>query len=441
MDTDGLENPKDSKVDLQVRLPPELLLVILHHLRFDRNALRQFCLATRQIKSRSPCSSLYETLCQSPHIVTHIRHVDIVSPRLGPTWNARESTLPLLLTLLADAEIVRTFRLRCSSESWGDLPLELQHSIQLLLKSPSLRNLDFSGVVRLTTDIFKYCRGQKRRVLESFTSLDMHVVDVVAWMIATPSFRTLRDLRIAVTHDEVNALQNLLRHVSGTLESLSLQLIIWYWPKGAPTCSISLPSLRSLRLSVGITKPCCDDDDIFHWAICFLLEQHRYKTLQHLTLALRFDDASDPHALKWSELDSALSDFMFSALKTLVVTLFPMYPEAEPVARLVGDELPRLLPWTAERDLFEILRLDRPTSSFFYWPGPLDWSETFADDPSVLCEKDAADDSHNSNIACGRIRRQRRAPVLLIQAKPELYAASAHGLTIYRTGGALPTSA
>ncbi|KAK7034859.1 hypothetical protein R3P38DRAFT_3493110 [Favolaschia claudopus] len=149
----------------------------------------------------------------------------------------------------------------------------------------------------------------------------MHVVDVVAWMIATPSFRTLRDLRIAVTHDEVNALQNLLRH----------------------------------------------------WAICFLLEQHRYKTLQHLTLDLRFDDASDPHALKWSELDSALSDFMFSALKTLVVTLFPMYPEAEPVARLVGDELPRLLPWTAERDLFEILRLDRPTSSFFYWPGPLDW--------------------------------------------------------------------
>ncbi|KAK7034858.1 hypothetical protein R3P38DRAFT_3493104 [Favolaschia claudopus] len=141
MDTDGLENPKDSKVDLQVRLPPELLLVILHHLRFDRNALRQFCLVsrqlrslsqpfifehisvgtqvTRQIKSRSPCSSLYETLCQSPHIVTHIRHVDIVSPRLGPTWNARESTLPLLLTLLADAEIVRTFRLRCSSESWG----------------------------------------------------------------------------------------------------------------------------------------------------------------------------------------------------------------------------------------------------------------------------------------------------------------------------------
>ncbi|KAK7016151.1 hypothetical protein R3P38DRAFT_3276413 [Favolaschia claudopus] len=357
------------KVDLQVRLPPELPLVILHHLRFDRNALRQFCLvsrqlrslsqpfifehisvgtqATRQIKSRSPCSSLYETRCESPHIVTHIRHVDIVSPRLGPTWIARESTLPLLLTLLADAEIVRTFRLRCSSESWGDLPLELQHSIQLLLKSPSLRNLDFSGVVRLTTDIFKYCRsGECFGTIESFTSLDMHVVDVVAWMIATPSFRTLRDLRIAVTHDEVNALQNLLRHVSGTLESLSLQLIIWYWPKGAPTCSISLPSLRSLRLSVGITKPCCDDDDIFHWAICFLLEQHRYKALQHLTLDLRFDDASDPHAHKWSELDSALSDFMFSALKTLVVTLFPMYPEAEPVARLVGDELPRLLPWT-----------------------------------------------------------------------------------------------
>ncbi|KAK6987963.1 hypothetical protein R3P38DRAFT_3374367 [Favolaschia claudopus] len=196
----------------------------------------------------------------------------------------------------------------------------------------------------------------------------MHVVDVVAWMIATPSFRTLRDLRIAVTHDEVNALQNLLRHSPAIV-------IIWYWPKGAPTCSITFPSLRSLRLSVGITKPCCDDDDIFHWAICFLLEQHRYKTLQHLTLDLRFDDASDPHALKWSELDSALSDFMFSALKTLVVTLFPMYPEAEPVARLVGDELPRLLPWTAERDLFEILRLDRPTSSFFYWPGPLDWSE------------------------------------------------------------------
>ncbi|KAK7008300.1 hypothetical protein R3P38DRAFT_3211302 [Favolaschia claudopus] len=47
MDTDGLENPKDSKVDLQVRLPPELLLVILHHLRFDRNALRQFCLISR----------------------------------------------------------------------------------------------------------------------------------------------------------------------------------------------------------------------------------------------------------------------------------------------------------------------------------------------------------------------------------------------------------
>ncbi|KAK7015258.1 hypothetical protein R3P38DRAFT_2996566, partial [Favolaschia claudopus] len=354
MDTDGLENPKDSKVDLQVRLPPELLLVILHHLRFDRNALRQFCLvsrqlrslsqpfifehisvgtqATRQIKSRSPCSSLYETLCQSPHIVTHIRHVDIVSPRLGPTWNARESTLPLLLTLLADAEIVRTFRLRCSSESWEDLPLELQHSIQLLLKSPLLA-LKFSKIIVFDWDL-EDRSGECFGTIESFTSLDMHVVDVVAWMIATPSFRTLRDLRIAVTHDEVNALQNLLRHVSGTLESLSLQLIIWYWPKGAPTCSITLPSLRSLRLSVGITKPCCDDDDIFHWAICFLLEQHRYKTLQHLTLDLRFDDASDPHALKWSELDSALSDFMFSALKTLVVTLFPMYPEAEPVARL-----------------------------------------------------------------------------------------------------------
>ncbi|KAK7008303.1 hypothetical protein R3P38DRAFT_3025752 [Favolaschia claudopus] len=348
MDTDGLEDPKDSKVDLQVRLPPELLLVILHHLRFDRNALHQFCLvsrqlrslsqpfifehisvgtqATRQITSRSPCSSLYETLCQSPHIVTHIRHVDIVSPKLGPTWIARESTLPLLLTLLADAEI---------------------HSIQLLIKSPSLRNLDFSGVVRLTTDVFKYCRSVERLkfskiivfdwdpedrsgewfgTIKSFTSLDMDIVEVVAWMIAVPSFRALRDLRIAITHDEVNALQNLLRHVSGTLESLSLQLIISYWPKGAPTCSISLPSLRSLRLSIGITKPCCDDDDVFHWAIFFLLEQHRHKTLQHLTLDLRFEDASDPHALKWSELDSALSDFMFSALKTLVVTLFPMYP-------------------------------------------------------------------------------------------------------------------
>ncbi|KAK7024787.1 hypothetical protein R3P38DRAFT_2707704 [Favolaschia claudopus] len=419
MGTAELGNPTNHEADPQARLPPELLLVILHHLRFDRSALRQFCLVSRQLRSlsqpfifehisvgtqapreiasQSPCSSLYETLCQSPHIVTYIHHVDIVSPRLGPAWIAGESTLPPLLSLLADANVVKTFRLRLSGEDWGNLPPELQHSIKLLIKSPSLRNLDFSDFVYLAADIFEHCRSVERlkfseiiefradsedrsrewlRTIKSFTLLD---TDIDNWMFVFPSFHALRDLRIAVTHDEVNPLQYLLRHVSGTLESLNLQLVISYWPKGSSSAgSISLPSLKSLRLSVGLSKPCCDDDDVLHWAIFFLLEQHRYKTLQHLTLDLRFDDASDPHALtgKWRELDSALSDAnVFSKLKTLAITLFPMYPEAEPVVRLVGDELPRLLPWTAARDGFEIVRLNRPTSSFFFWPGPLEWSE------------------------------------------------------------------
>ncbi|KAK7012761.1 hypothetical protein R3P38DRAFT_3584979 [Favolaschia claudopus] len=184
------------RAESQEGLPTELLLVIFQHLRRDRNALRQACLASRQFlslsqpclfehislrtqrlrltKSQSLCSSLYQILCESPHIVTYIRHMDIVSATYVSgrvcRWISGESTLHPLLTFLVDAKILQTFRLRLSGASWEDLPLKLKHSIRLLMNSPALRNLDLTGFIYPAPEILACVHSLDKLKISGTTS-------------------------------------------------------------------------------------------------------------------------------------------------------------------------------------------------------------------------------------------------------------------------------
>ncbi|KAJ7304508.1 hypothetical protein DFH08DRAFT_825453 [Mycena albidolilacea] len=340
-------------------LPPELLLLILEHLRapLDVKTLCRTCLVSKQflsicqpylfdhislgapkavVHSKSRCSIVYRVLCESPRIVLYIRHLSILSGSLwrGSSlpmtrrWISSDETLPALLDILFNST-VQSFRMRLSGEPWRDLPVALQSSIRSLIDCPSLIHIDFTGFDVIDTVIFQHCRSLQRlkfsemaeilvenksdtsdvwpATLESLTLLDtVDVGAVISWVIATPSFRALRDLRLGFDPlNDVPHAEDLLRHVSGTLESLHLQPVYTAWPQPANFLAINrLFGLTSLRLSLGIAV----DSNPIPWVV-FLLTNLGQIRLQHLTIDLRFDENRDTiHSLPWAELDSALCE-------------------------------------------------------------------------------------------------------------------------------------
>ncbi|KAF7356078.1 hypothetical protein MVEN_00937700 [Mycena venus] len=416
------------------RLPAELFLLILEHLsQADIETLRQTCLVSKQWLSisqsrlfehiclgaptatsypRTPCSSLYEVLCGSPYIARYIRHVTILS---GPSWTtpapvarrwiSSDETLPTLLDLLLKSS-VQSFRMRLS-ESWLELPVDLQSSIQLLINSPSMRDVDFTGFNVVDPAIFKNSRSLQRLKfseigefrtekksdkndawLATFTSLTIldtvGIGAIISWAIATPSFNALRDLRLGFhpLHD-VPCVEDLLRHISGTLECLHLQPVYTRWPDPPNFLPIDgLSALTSLRLSLGISE----HSNPVPWVI-FLLGRLGHNRLEHLTIDLRIDDdRTAVDAIPWAALDSALNEPPLADLHALVLTVFPYTPiyiagssqgvASRELVRWLVDEMPHLLPRTAARDVFEGHELNFPPSRFFYWPGPLLWQNS-----------------------------------------------------------------
>jgi hypothetical protein len=139
--------------------------------------------------------------------------------------------------------------MRLSNEHWSRLPVAFQASIRSLIGSPSMVDVDFTGFDVVDTAIFKHCRSLRRlkfseifelvvekdsdadnawpATFESLTILDTMLVEKMAkWATSTSSFSALRDLRIGFhpVRDGPHV-GSLLRHVSGTLESLHLQPI------------------------------------------------------------------------------------------------------------------------------------------------------------------------------------------------------------------------
>ncbi|KAJ7103886.1 hypothetical protein C8R44DRAFT_345802 [Mycena epipterygia] len=167
-----LSAPNDESAQ---RLPPELIQLILEHLRSDPETLRQTALvskqwlptsrvhlfnhvclsAPRRDSTRTPCSLLHEALSESPEIAYYIRHVSILAgsaewanahPRAR--WIVSEDTLPALLHILARSSRVESVQIRLSGEHWHELPEPLQRSILTLIDSPSMRDVDFYWVRR-----------------------------------------------------------------------------------------------------------------------------------------------------------------------------------------------------------------------------------------------------------------------------------------------------
>ncbi|KAJ6481062.1 hypothetical protein C8R45DRAFT_1004438 [Mycena sanguinolenta] len=409
---------KDSpSAELRPRLPPELLMLILEHVPPDFETLRQTCLVSKQCLSisqpylfhhiclsapeattghaRSSCSVLYQVLLNSPYIALYIRHVTILSasslPRaaipLHRRWISSDETLPALLDILVNSK-VQSFRIRLSGEPWYELPLAVQSSIRSLVKSPSLRGVDFSGFDIVDTTIFKQCRIQRLKFSEmgeirvktesdaaetsaafsSLTLLDMDIPAVVSWAISSPSFRALRDLRLAFHPlTDVPHVKNLLRHIGGTLESLHFQPVYSRWSPDNFFGLSDLPALTSLRLSLGISM----QSDPIPWVI-FILRYLGHNRLQSLTMDFRIDNRDVVHTLSWAELNSALCGPPLANLEALVITLFLYQPrpagmrylrnQDEETIRWLAGEIPRLLPAAAARDVFQVYEL-----GWFFW--------------------------------------------------------------------------
>ncbi|KAJ7085007.1 hypothetical protein C8R43DRAFT_1051639 [Mycena crocata] len=427
------------KEDSVQRLPPELILLIIEQLRYDLETLKHASLVSRlwlhtsrsylfeHIRLSAPptdnprttCSVLYEVLRASPHIVPYIRHLTILPGSGGawtnphPTtlrWISSDETLPPLLDILATANPARiqSLQIRLSSEHWRELPVSLRTAIRTLINCPSMHDVDFTGFNLLEAAVFGTCPNLKRLKLselsneivldknaaakrpvarcESLTVLDtVHVTNILSWAISTPTFGALTELRLGFHPlDDMELVGLMVSHVSETLESLHLQPVYAPWPTPSNAIDLSpLHALTSLRLSLGLSV----QSNPFPWVI-FLLSALGPNLIAHLTIDLRVGEnhantRANVLALPWAELDGALSQPHLARLSRLTVTYFayePPYPStgqvSQGIVEWLEDELPRILPRSRTREVFEAYELKFPPSRFFYWPGPLSWSET-----------------------------------------------------------------
>ncbi|KAJ7289393.1 hypothetical protein C8J57DRAFT_1277577 [Mycena rebaudengoi] len=393
--------------------PPELLQLIIEHLRYDDETLGSVSLASKQCLSicrpyifshvvlisnrpeSRPCFVLYKVLSQSPHIASYIRHVTISSALNAGDgalrWLTSLHGLPLLLDLLrsTDSCRVQSFHIRLSGNYWTDIPEDLRVAIRSFISSPSILDVDFTGFDVLDLDTFNQCSSLKRikfseidfvessasglfsAKCESVTILDTtHVETIISWIIRSPSFHALRDLRLAFqprARDDVGYIENLLLHVSDTLESLHLQPVYTVWPIPSNFINISsLRALKSLRLSLGLSEGC----NPFPWVVFVLTNLGLDNTIRHLTVDLRAADNAHIDAFSWADLDAALTQL--PGLQSLVVTYHDEIHRATIVEKLKQTLLDRL-PRTRARDIFEARELNFPRTRFFYWPGPLNW--------------------------------------------------------------------
>ncbi|KAJ7103864.1 hypothetical protein C8R44DRAFT_988036 [Mycena epipterygia] len=391
------------------RLPPELIQLILEHLRSEPETLRRTALVSKQWlptsrvhlfnhvclsaphrgSTRTPCSLLYDVISESPELAYYIRHVSIlagstewanVHPRTR--WIVAEDTLSGLLHILARSSRVESVQIRLSGEHWHALPEPLQTSILTFIDSPSMRDVDLTGFDVVDGGFFGRCRSIKRLKLseigdiqvgaaeadvwptrcDSVTVLDtVRVANIISWVIATPYFCVLREVRLGFDPlDDVAQVEALLSHVSDTLESLHLQPIHQEWS--------SLP-----------------------WAAFLLSTLSPTNRLTHLTIDLllhvphhRPPDRDGVRALPWAVFDAALGLPHLAQLHTLEVTCFastPGYPlpfvDSPDIAAWLLNEVSRLLPFAHARDVFGVYQLKFSPSHFFYWPGPLNWCRSF----------------------------------------------------------------
>ncbi|KAJ7736598.1 hypothetical protein DFH07DRAFT_966834 [Mycena maculata] len=424
--------------------PPELIQLILEFLRHDLGTLKRTSLVCTQWlpisrtylfdhiylsaprpaprRRRTDCSALYEVLSEAPHIALYIRHVTILSgavrrPSIRTIsselrWITSDETLPALLDIFAksDAGRVQSLHIRLSGESWDELPVPLRTSIRSLINSPSLLDVDLTGFDVIDWTIFERSPNLRRVKLseifnagpasqrrnadlvpkagswparcESLTVLDTgHVASVISWVIDTPSFGSLRELRLGFhPSQDVPHVEALLRHISGTLESLHLQPIYNHpWPVPAHFIDISsLRALTSLRLSLGLSV----ESNPFPWVI-FLLNTLGPIRITHLTIDLRVNQnrirEQDVLVFPWDDLDASINQPHLAGLRSLVFTCFAYQSQpshSEAIADWLKERFARLLPRSRARDVFEAYELKLPPSRFFYWPGPLTWSDS-----------------------------------------------------------------
>ncbi|KAJ7509548.1 hypothetical protein B0H11DRAFT_1960080 [Mycena galericulata] len=419
------------------RLPPELIQLAIEYLRCEPETLKRTSLVSRQWlpisrtylfehiclsaprtdRPRTDCSVLYEVLSESPHIALYIRHVTVLAGGMWSTklpltlrWISSDETLPALLDILSKAEParVRSLHMRLSGERWTELPEALQTSIRSLINSPSMRDVDLTGVDVVDPTVFQHCPNLRKVKLseidilrtadgdlsaeagpwsatcESLTILDtVNVPSMLSWAITVPTFRALRELRLGFRPlDGVPYVEDFLRHSRDTLEALHLQPVYARWPIPADFIDISgLHALTSLRISLGLSV----DSDPFPWVI-FLLSNLGPNCIQHLTIDLRISDDSDNTrrsvlALPWLDLDSAITQPHLAGLSTLEITCFA-YEQHHPFHASTGttewlrQSVTHFLPRSQARDVFEAYELKFPQSRFFYWPGPLNWSNS-----------------------------------------------------------------
>ncbi|KAJ7486634.1 hypothetical protein FB451DRAFT_1553903 [Mycena latifolia] len=400
------------------RIPSELVDLTLVNLRYDPETLR--CAARVSTEwlpiaraylfahislpepelgtTRTACSALYAVLSKSPHIARYIRHVTIITGPYdwiefptSPHWIFTDETLPLLLDILLTWSRVQSFHINLSHQPWGELPVPLHTAIQSLISLPTMLAVDFTAVAAVDWAIFKHCRALKRlkfaairnsadppadiwpATYESLTMLQtaqFELPKIISWVIAAPSFRALRDLRLSFDpQEDLPHVQALLRHISATLESLHLQPYYADWPAAAPLTDISiLRVLSSLRLSLRLSADC----NPLPWAAA-LINTSGPTSIQRIILDLRVG-SSDPAVvvLPWAALDAEL----VSAPGTSSIVLTCFASKQRSTVDWLKGELPGLLPRAHARKAFQSREIDFSPTDFFYWPGPLSWGSS-----------------------------------------------------------------
>ncbi|KAJ7486608.1 hypothetical protein FB451DRAFT_1553886 [Mycena latifolia] len=409
-------------------MPPELVELILGHLRYDTDTLRRAAVVSTDWLSiaraylfehislyppisgtRTPCSVLYGVLSKSPHIARYIRHVTVLASLVWPSarplsrrWILLDETLPLLLDILSNSSRVQTLHVYLSHERWGELPVPLQTVIQSLINLPTMLAVDFTAVAALDVAIFNHCRTLKRLKFsgvehipnrasdlpadawparcESLTVLDImteDLADIVSWAVSTLTFHALRDLRLGFEPNaDVSHVQALLSLVSDTLETLHLQP---HYNNRSIQNVLDLSALRMLRtlrlsLWLGATSTALP------WATA-LLRTPGPTRIEHLTIDLRVSEC-DPavFALPWAALDDVLYTM---SLRSLALTCFASDPESFTVldawpeaVEWLKSQLPRLLPRAHAYEVFQSRAIEVSRTRFFYWPGPLSWGHS-----------------------------------------------------------------
>ncbi|KAJ7486601.1 hypothetical protein FB451DRAFT_1553881 [Mycena latifolia] len=394
----------ETKEENDQRMPPELVELILGHLRYDPETLRRAALVSTEWlpiaraylfarislpapesgTTRTACSALYAVLSKSPHIARYIQHVTITGPYwiqfpTSRNWIFTDETLPLLLDILLASSRAQSFHMHLVDQPWGELPMPLQTATQSLVNLPTMLAVDFTAVAALDVAIFKDCRALKRLKFsgiehishrasdspadawparcDSLTVLDINtedLADIVSWAISTPTFHALRDLRLGFEPNaDVSHVQALLSLVSGALETLHLQPHYNSRPIENVLDISALRMLRTLRLSLWLATI----STALPWATTLLCTP-RLVHVKHLTIDLRISEC-DPavFALPWAALDDVLCAL---GLRSLALTCFASDPESftvldtwpEPV-KWLKDELSHLLPRAHAYAVFE----------------------------------------------------------------------------------------